>query len=235
VQHSASWRLTGAQLEDLWSAFKKPRGRYSYERAAQLSGVPTRTIHHWAREGLLVPDFDHERPKRWSYRDLVFLRLFTWLRTKGMPAADTSARINSTRHALEASRKPIAVVRSQGRELLLESEGFDRLSGEQLFPEVVQCIADFDLLAPIPEVGRHRLWGPNLVRPSHFTSISPSVMAGEPCLKGSRVPTSSLFVLHSDRDLPPAHIAKLYPGVKLAAILDAIDLEGRLRHVLLAA
>jgi hypothetical protein len=37
--------------------------------------VPERTLYDWAKSAILVPDYNAGRPKHWSYRDLVFLRL----------------------------------------------------------------------------------------------------------------------------------------------------------------
>src|SRR2546427_478992 len=87
-------------LLDLRQAFRVPRGRYSYERASQLSGVPTRTLHHWARTEFMVPDFADLTPKMWSYRDLVFLRLTAWLRAKSMPPAYVAALVGDVQSRL---------------------------------------------------------------------------------------------------------------------------------------
>lgn len=62
-------------------ALRYPRGRYSAERAHQLSAVPARTLHDWATAGVLVPDWFAARPRGWSYRDIVYARLMAWLRS----------------------------------------------------------------------------------------------------------------------------------------------------------
>src|SRR5258708_22990677 len=84
----------------LIQAFQSPRGRYRADRAGQLSGIPERTVYHWAREGLLVPDYDQDRPKHWSYRDLVYLRLFAWLTSKHHAPATASRHVNRIRTRL---------------------------------------------------------------------------------------------------------------------------------------
>lgn len=38
-----------------------PRGAYSADRAASLSGVPKSTVHYWARKEILVPIRDIDR------------------------------------------------------------------------------------------------------------------------------------------------------------------------------
>ena len=62
--------LTAEQQHLVLFAFRHPRGRYTTERAGQLSGVPARTLYDWAKEGVLAPDYPG-RPMAWSYRDLA--------------------------------------------------------------------------------------------------------------------------------------------------------------------
>src|SRR5215210_7027072 len=57
-----------------------PRGAYSAERAAALSGVPKSTLHWWDRHQILVPSVSPERVKIWSYADLMGARVIYWLR-----------------------------------------------------------------------------------------------------------------------------------------------------------
>ena len=63
-----------------------PRGAYTADRTAALSGVPKSTVHYWARRGILVPSISDVRIKLWSYSDLMSLRTIAWLRaTKTAP------------------------------------------------------------------------------------------------------------------------------------------------------
>jgi uncharacterized protein (DUF433 family) len=214
-------------------AFQSPRGRYRADRAGQLSGVPERTVYHWAKEGLMVPDFDGERPKNWSYRDLVYLRLFAWLRSKRHSPAMTSRHIQRIRARLTLEATDQMIVRGDGTFVLLDDESVDELSGQQLLEGVLEHLSTFDLLMPIDvdDLGMRgdRLWGPNLIRPSEATRISPWVMSGEPCIAESRLPTSTVFALSSKRGLTSAAIASLCPGITAEQVADAVRLEGRLR------
>ncbi|HXH59107.1 hypothetical protein [Iamia sp.] len=74
-------------------ALRYPRGRYSAERAHQLSAVPARTLHDWATAGVLVPDWFAAKPRGWSYRDVVYARLLAWLRSKHMDRTSASERL----------------------------------------------------------------------------------------------------------------------------------------------
>src|SRR4051794_15874591 len=55
-------------------------GAYPADRAAALSGVPRSTVHYWARKGYLIPSVAPERPRLWSFSDLMGLRTIYWLR-----------------------------------------------------------------------------------------------------------------------------------------------------------
>lgn len=224
--------LTHEERLSLRDALRFPRGRYKAERAAQLSGVPTRTVYHWAKTGTLVPDYD-DSPKAWSYRDLVYLRLTAWLRTRGVPLPNVERVVADWRGTFESEDGPEVTSMSSDGVGFAFGETFevDALSGQMVFSTMVQTVETFDLLDPLEgaELGRTRLWGPNLVRPSANTSISPWVMRGEPCIRGSRLATAPLYALRENRRLAPADIAELYPGVGVERIEEALRLEDRLR------
>lgn len=217
----------------LRDALRVPRGQYNAERAAQLSGVPSRTVYHWAKTGSLVPDYD-DSPKAWSYRDLVFLRLTAWLRTRNVPLPLTVSLVSGWREEFEAAKGPdVTTISSDGVGLGVGT-GFevDVLSGQSVFTTMVHNVETFDLLAPldVAGLGRGRLWGPNLVRPSRSTSMSPWIMRGEPCLTGSRIATGPLYALATTRRLSVDQIARLYPGVSGPDVEDALALEDKLRN-----
>lgn len=221
--------------EEEWQlriALSSPRGGYGYERASQLSGVPRRTVHYWAHEGLVVPDYVHQRPMAWSYRDLVLLRFFAWLRSKGMKPQEGSKRVTYVRRLLAESLGNVREIRSDGRSIFIGAENLDRETNWQAMNEVVGFIGVFDLLAPLDEVGHvKQLWGPHLIRPSRWTYISPLIMGGQPCVRDSRIPTSALFALHHERGLQPLDIAGLYGNLQEVAVVDSIHLEERIRRL----
>lgn len=48
-----------------------------------MAGVPGRTVYDWAKKGVVVPSVSATpRHMRWSYSDLLELRLVDWLRHK---------------------------------------------------------------------------------------------------------------------------------------------------------
>lgn len=209
-------------------ALKYPRGRYDAERAHQLSAVPARTLDDWATAGVLVPDWYAARPRGWSYRDIVYARLLAWLRSKHMERSAAAERVLYLRELLSTSDIDPSV-HSDGTIFLIGEEATDRFTGQQAFDGVVAILDVFELTEPVEGVSRGGLWGPSLVRPSEHTYISPWVLAGEPCVEGSRVPSGNLYALSVDRGLDAAAIHLLYEALPVEAIEDALQFEARLR------
>ncbi|HVV37563.1 MAG TPA: DUF433 domain-containing protein [Acidimicrobiales bacterium] len=191
--------------------------------------MPQRTLHDWAQKRVFVPDFNDLRPKQWSYRDLVLVRLFVWLRGAGQTPANASRHVDLVRSLLEtASDDALPVLRGDHRALLIEDEQFDRATGDQIMEGLGALMSVFDFAQELPDVGKP-MWGPNLVRPSEYTSILPLVMAGEPCIATTRITTANVWTLQHDRGLSAGEIADLYPGLNKLQVRDAIELESKLR------
>ena len=226
---SAAAPLEADRRELVLRALRSPRGRYSAERTSQLSGIPKSTVYDWQRNEVYRPDFLHASPMAWSYRDLVYLRLLAWLRNQGMDRPVAAQRVAAVRESV-AGGENIRRLRSDGRVLLIDDEVDHRFSGENVLPDLAELLGEFDLLEPIKELGDRPLWGPDLVTPSERTYISPWVMAGEPCIDETRIPTSTVWTLRTDRGLGVAQIVDLYPGLDEAAVKDAWYLEDRLRR-----
>jgi uncharacterized protein (DUF433 family) len=215
----------------LLDAFRIPRGRYKAERAAQLSGIPERTIYDWARHGVLVPDFSHATPKRWSYRDLVYLRLLVRLRTLSMDRDAASLRVAQTRGLLARGEVPVGSLHIARTGIYLPGESHDRVTGQETISELLALTERFDLLAPLEGVSDRPLYGPDLVYPSEYTYISPWVMGGEPCINETRIPTATVMALVELRGLTSGDVLTLYPSLTTAGVEDAVALERRLRGI----
>jgi uncharacterized protein (DUF433 family) len=210
--------LTDAERKSIAYALRHPRGRYTAERAAQLSGVPKSTVYDWRRESVYEPDFSAGRPVMWSYRDLALLRLLAWLRQGGMDRPVASEKVSSVKAQLSAGLDEARL--EDDRENILPWTDFSRLLGT------------FDLHEPIDELRSARrgpVWAPDLVTPSQHSYISPWVVAVDPCIERTRIPTAAIHALHAERALPLEAIVELYPGLTTEAASDAIRLERRLR------
>lgn len=225
---SAASHLTSDDRVLIYRALRYPRGRYTAERAGQLSAVPSRTLHDWATSSALVPDWMSASPRGWSYRDVVYARLLAWLRSKRMERSQASERVSAVRE-LVATAQIDPQVRSDGSMFLIGEEHEDRFTGQQAFDGLSELLDVFHLTQPIEGVSGSDLWGPSLLRPSEHTYISPWILHGEPCVTDSRVPSASLYALHVERGLDEEQIGALYPGLSPAGVRDAIRLEQHLR------
>lgn len=221
-------RLSAEEAKVIAESLTKPIGRYDSARASQLSGIPRRTVNCWFQHELLVPDDVNER--LWSYRDLVYLRVFAWLRTKKMAPETAAAEVRELKKAVVHGIR-VTSVRSQGKELLLGDEAVDRMSGEMVFATIAPFFAELGLVAVSRaadlEVGRYG--GPDLLSPRSRVTIRPWVHSGEPCIRGTRITTLAMYSLAEDRGLGPKDITRLYPGTTVRDVSEAIDLETTLR------
>ena len=224
--------LDAADRRLILNAFREPRGFYSAHRAAQLSGVPERTVYHWATEGVVVPDHGDDSPKAWSYRDLVYLRLIAFLRTHRVDLRAAADLVGHFRLDFENDRVDVVthVAAAQGGYALGKSMEVDEITGQNAFDIMADIAGHFDLVAALDEHAREvQLRGPNLLRPSGHTSISPWVMSGEPVVRDTRIATATLFALHEDRGLESSDIAALYPSLETGDVSDALAMESSLR------
>lgn len=227
--------LTEVERKSIAYALRHPRGRYAATRASQLSGVPKSTVYDWRREKIFEPDFTTADPAMWSYRDLVLLRVLAWLRQGGMDRPIAAEKVASIKTQLSSGIE-IRFIHATRKDIILngEDEADARDDRENLLPssDFYSLLGTFDLHEPIEELRSARrgpVWAPDLVTPSDHSFISPWVLAGDPCIQRTRIPTSAIHALRSERALPVEAIAELYPGLTVKAAEDAISLERRLR------
>jgi uncharacterized protein (DUF433 family) len=208
-------------------------GAYPTERAAALSGVPKRTVYHWARLGLLAPSVG-QKPLLWSYTDLLALRTIYWLRQPKV-AFDREVPPTSmpkVRRALQQLReldldlfeqgRPVVAVTLSG-DVVIDTDAvpLQRTSGQYVERELV------DLLGPFEGLEGTR--GPDLLRPRPMVRIAPRKISGAPHIAGTRVPTQSIYAL-ADRGLTVEQIARIYPFVERESLDDSLDLERQLAN-----
>ncbi len=207
-------------------------GAYTAERAAALSGVPKSTVHYWARQGHLVPSVA-QKPRLWSYTDLLALRTIYWLR---QPKSASDLRVPATsmrkvKRALERLKeldldlfeqgRPIVAVTLDGEVVLhTPTAPLQETAGQYLAPGVVDILGPFE--------GLEGMKGPDLLRPRPTLRILPRKISGAPHVEGTRLPTQSIWAL-AGRGFTVEQIAKIYPFVTPGAILESIDLEKQLQ------
>lgn len=212
-----------------------PRGAYSAERAAALSGVPKSTVHYWARKEILIPSVSAERVRLWSYSDLLALRIVAWLRaTKTAPDGQAIAptAMNAVRTALhELASIDLALWTEEGSPNVAVDRGGRIVLNADPSPEHPdgQTVLDaeaLDLLRPLA-IGR-LVRGPDLVTPRPRLRIVPGKLAGAPHVHRTRIETEAIAALQR-RGLTVSKIAALYPAIEAVDVEDALDLEHELQ------
>lgn len=212
-----------------------PRGAYSADRAAALSGVPKSTVHYWARKEILVPSVSAERIRLWSYSDLLALRVIAWLRaTKTAPDGQAIAPTTMTavRTGLrELANIDLALWTEEGSPNIAVDRGGRIVLNATPSPEHPdgQAVLDadaLDLLRPLA-IGR-LVRGPDLVTPRPRLRIVPGKLAGAPHVHRTRIETEALAALRR-RGMTVGKITALYPAIDIADVEDALDLECELQ------
>jgi uncharacterized protein (DUF433 family) len=184
--------------------------------AAALSGASVRRLRYWARpQGrrapLLRPEFGSTRPARYSFRDLLALRAFVYLREdeeaslqRIRKALDTLTRLGDGRHPagyrLTAAGRAILWVPEQGDPVDVVVS-----PGQQAWTFVGE-----DVLGPFRDRRGEEVVA--LREPYEQISVDPEVLGGYPVIKGTRVPYDIVAGLVKD-GLPSACVGLLYPGV----------------------
>jgi uncharacterized protein (DUF433 family)/DNA-binding transcriptional MerR regulator len=192
--------------------------------AAALSGASTRQLAYWrsanTSEPLLAPE--HHKPRSrvtYSFRDVVALRTFVYLRSHEVP--------------LQRIRKAVASLRKLG-----EIEHVSRYSLIAVGRDVVWRAAEDELVELTHRPGQIMLarmadiFGPfvnmqsqdvvALRRPKPGISVDPTVRGGFPVVEGTRVPYDLVASLLDD-GLDPAAITEFYPTVSDDAARGAVE------------
>lgn len=198
---------------------------YEPRLAAALSGVTTRRLTYWRTTRVLVPEVAADRPVLYSFRDLVALRTFAYLRgDRSLQAIRRALRtlvdLGETEHLsayrLESQgKRSIALVKDETAVDLVERPG-----------QALTVVKLGDVLRAFP-LGDLEV--PNLSHPRQNISVDPSVRGGRPVVAGTRVPFELVAELVRD-GVSPEDIAEFYPSVDAAAARDALDFAEYVDH-----
>ncbi len=207
---------------------------YPAERAAPLAGVPKSTLHYWASNGIWRPSVSPDRIRLWSLSDIVMLRVIYWLRRADKQLGPDDLPIPRTKmtQVRQAIGKVLAqgaapservFVNAKGDVVLGDERGLSMLTGQQLVMPPLDVLSEYRVDA------ERGIVGPNLVRPRPLLRILPGKLAGEPHVKDTRMPTSTLDAL-VERGYEQAEILRMYPFLSSEAIEQSRSLEQQLRR-----
>jgi uncharacterized protein (DUF433 family)/DNA-binding transcriptional MerR regulator len=208
-------------------------GAYTADRAAALSGVPKSTVYYWARNGHLIPSVS-QRPRLWSFTDLLALRTIYWLRQpkKAFDREIPATSMTKVKRALQELRKLDLDLFSEGHatvavtlagEIVIDVEAvpLQRIEGQYLERNLVNIVGPFE--------GLEGTKGPDLMWPRPTVQILPRKISGAPHIAGTRLSTESIFALKA-RGLSVDQIARIYPFATPESLQQSIDLEEQLKR-----
>lgn len=193
---------------------------YRAKMAAALSGASLRQLAYWRKppRALLVPEVSMD-PILYSFRDLVALRTFTFLREK-VPLQKIRTALDNLRDLGELDHlSKYKLVAHGKRSVVLVAPGGDH--GVDLVDRPghhVTVVKIGDVLHSFP-LGDVEV--PDLRQPRPQICVDPRVRRGHPVVAGTRVSYDLVAGLMRD-GVPADKVANYYPGVGADAARDAL-------------
>jgi uncharacterized protein (DUF433 family) len=188
--------------------------------ASALSGATVGQLAYWrhGEQQLLVPEVSASKPVLYSFRDLIALRAFVYLREK-RPLQTIRRALSNLREIGETEHLSRYRLVAQGRKsiALVHAEGDGAVDLVEKPGQQLTVIKLGDILHSFP-LGDIEV--PDLAQPRRRISVSPSVRHGHPVVAGTRVSYELVAGLVRD-GVPPDEIKAYYPGVSAAAARDA--------------
>ena len=214
-------------------------GFYSTAEVARLVGIKRHTLYDWKRRGIVVPSVKlrvgEKSVEGYSYADLTIVRLLSHVRRGRI---DFRSAAVALRHLCERLGPPSegwadARVYFEGHKIYAERPDSwpvtSATDGGQTVAEVLFGTLFPDLRALDDE------W--SLVVPPRFrrfVMINPSIMDGQPVIRGTRIPTDMMARLHRE-GVSTQQIISYYPNLDASAVERAIEYEEELDTVAAAA
>lgn len=191
--------------------------------ASKMSGATIGQLAYWRKEHVLVPEVESTKaPYLYSFRDIVALRTFAWLRTDHSlqsirRSLDTLRELDMVEHPstyklVKTGKRRIAVV-PEGDHAIELADG----AGQTTVGSLAQVFDEFT-------ASRNRRVDA-LLSPRRGVEVNPSRLGGWPTIRGTRVPFDLVAALISDGSVTPERVSDFYPGVSADDARDALDFQ----------
>jgi len=190
---------------------------YSSLMAAALSGATLRQLGYWRRTSLIEAEYRTSTRVFYSYRDIVALRTFVYLRESESlqrirRAVDQLRDLGESEHLsqyrLEAAGDSIVLVKDD------EDVDLVKAPGQTLLIRLDEVARPFK--TPVGQRVR------DLEQPARYVTVNPQIRGGHPVISGTRVPFEAVSSLVQD-GIPADQIKLFYPAVKAAAARSAVE------------
>ncbi len=219
-----------------------PAGTYSFQEAAfyvratlkktpEFPKLTTRHLHWWVRKGLVEGDLGTQAPSDFvNFLELVSLRLIAAFRIHGI----TNKAIQTAHDHLQDrfgwaypfAMQPLWVARP---EIFVQLDDSPVAVSQYFQPA-------FTFMWTYLEPVGNELHGLTFNESEQATSwepmsnilLDPYIQFGEPCIKGTRIPTETLWALHQGGD-STGTLAYMY-DIPQSKVEAAIDWEKKVAH-----
>jgi len=208
------------------------QGLYSTSQVSRLARIPVSTLYEWRRRRIIRPSLEFiskglVADEGYSYSDLTLIRILKALRDKHL---DFDSAAKALRHMYERLGPPnkgwanekvyvvgnrIYVDKPDEWEITDATELGQKIM-ETLFSDIFEELRDMDEEASI-------------IVPPHFrkyVQVKPEIMGGEPVIRDTRIPTSTIVALLANHDIN--ELKKLYRRIPPEKIEKAIEYESYL-------
>ena len=196
---------------------------------AFLSGMRRGGLDRWKQEEALRP-LDFQGIYHWRFSQVVAFRVASYLNAQGGRRRDlarTAARlVDVVRHEREV---PVGIT-SDGRVMVKRHGDLEDIETGVRASEHVISIAD-DVYQPFTIGG---VEVPRLTHPSEHISVHPAVVAGLPCVAGTRISANAVrAALETARrggvTNPVEYVRDLYPELQPEQVTDAERIVAKVR------
>ncbi|MGH3799530.1 MAG: DUF433 domain-containing protein [Pseudonocardiaceae bacterium] len=192
--------------------------------AAALSGATLRQLSYWrssrsSEAPLLAPELHKPRSRvSYSFRDVVALRTFVYLRSRRVPLQRVRKAVRSLRDMGAAEHLSSYQLVAVGRDVVWKVSDevvvdLTRSPGQQVIAQMVDILAAFHDIQDREVVP--------LYRPKPGVAVDPDIRGGYPVIAGTRVPYDLIAGLLED-GVSAEDVAGFYPSVSPDAARGAL-------------
>ncbi len=196
---------------------------------AYLSGMPRGGLDRWKQEEALRP-LEFQGIYHWRFSQLVAFRVASYLhaqagRRRGLAA--TAARLVEV---VRREREVPVGITSDGRVMVERGGDLEDIETGVRASGHVISIAD-EVYQPFTIGG---LEVPRLMHPSEHISVHPAVVAGLPCVAGTRISANAVRAAletarRGDMTNPIEYVRQLYPELQAEQVTDAERIVAKVR------
>ena len=199
-------------------------GFYSTAQVARLAGVPRSTLYAWKKKGIIGPSIAvHSEDKLveegYSYADLAIIRLLRGLKDKQLTR---KSLIVALRHLLERFGSFDNRRWEQAHLYVLDKEVYAQKPDE--WDATVATRGGQRLLLTPPQLFEEEA---GILIPKSFrdyVEIDPKIMDGLPVVANTRIPTTTLAMMH-EQGVSFSELADLYFPIPRETLEMAVEYE----------